>query len=167
MVQTTAPQVGDDIYVRTALYIDRGYHDVMGGLARVTEVSTGISAGKEVPFVQVFEHPRHSYNWEYLVTQQDKLREEFDERRAYPDPDMGDRPPRLDTTKNHRSAAEALTYFTDCQLATYDVISDRTRTSKSELSRQRSICEKMIEACSRYGADPRLVAKLIQRMNHR
>lgn len=83
------PEVGDDIYVRSHFFIDRGWDDVMGGLARVTRVYSGISAGKPTPFVEVAEHPGRGYNWRILRDQQDRLQEQFGESRAYPDPDYG------------------------------------------------------------------------------
>lgn len=38
-------------------------------------------------------------------------------------------------------------YATDCQLATLDQMAERKRTSKSDVSRQRGICRKMLQVC--------------------
>ena len=81
------PKVGQDIYVRTALYLSHGADDVIGGLAKVTELSKGISAGKSVTYVEVKEHPGHSYNWELLALEQKALKKKFGKKRAHPDPD--------------------------------------------------------------------------------
>lgn len=84
------PEVGDIIYVRTSMSIDHGWNDVVGGLARVTEVKSAISGGKPTPFVRVAEHPeRGGYNWEMLAAEQSRLARDFGMRWAYPDPDPG------------------------------------------------------------------------------
>lgn len=83
----TIPKVGDEIYVPTSLYLGHGRDDVEGGLAKITSVKPGISAGKTVSFVTVAEHPGVSYNLEFLAPQQEKLKEEFGNNRAHPDPD--------------------------------------------------------------------------------
>lgn len=83
------PKVGDDIYVPTRMYIDHGEDDVDGGLAEVTEVSPGMSAGKQMPFICVKEHPSSSYNWDSLREQQAALKKEFGKRRAVVNPDYG------------------------------------------------------------------------------
>lgn len=87
--QIPLPQVGDEIYVDTRLHVYRGKDDVLGGLATVMSVSDGKSAGLPVHFVSVKEHPGNNYNWEgYLAPEQDRLKKEFGNERARPDPDM-------------------------------------------------------------------------------
>jgi hypothetical protein len=81
------PNVGDTIYVPTALYLSHGVDDFRGGAATVIEVKDSISGGKPAPFVRVAERPETSYNWLFLEPEQEKLKEEFGEERAYPDPD--------------------------------------------------------------------------------
>lgn len=83
----TIPKVGDEIYVPTSLHMSHGRDDVEGGLAKVTSVKPGISGGKTVSFVTVAEHPGVSYNWEFLAPEQEKLKKDFGEGRAHPDPD--------------------------------------------------------------------------------
>jgi hypothetical protein len=81
------PKIGDDIYVPTSLYIGHGEDDVRGGLAKVKSISENISAGQSTPFIEVYEHPGVSYNWELLYKRQDELKERFGNNRAYEDPD--------------------------------------------------------------------------------
>ena len=66
--------------------------------------------------------------------------------------------------REHQTALEALLYFTDCQLATYQIVAGRKRSARSETERHRSIAEKMILACERYGADPATVVDLKKRL---
>lgn len=82
------PQVGDDIYLPTALYLSHGADDFIGGLARVRRVGPGMSAGEYVPFVEVAERPGTYYNWRHLREEQEKLRTKFGDNRSYPDPDL-------------------------------------------------------------------------------
>jgi hypothetical protein len=83
------PEVGDDVYTPTWLYIDHGEDDIAGGLARVTRVYSAISAGQPCPFIAVAELPGRGFNWRILREQQEELRERFGDQRAYPDPDYG------------------------------------------------------------------------------
>jgi len=77
-------KVGDNIYVRNSFHISRGSDDVVGGLAEVTEVKTEYGS----VWVSVKEHPGHSYNWDSLKDEQEGLKKEFGDKRAYPDPDV-------------------------------------------------------------------------------
>lgn len=79
--------IGQRIYLRTALYISHGRDDVAGGLATVSDVTLGGSAGKLVPFVETFEVPNRCYNWELLAAEQDKLKARHGDEKAHPDPD--------------------------------------------------------------------------------
>lgn len=81
------PSVGDLIYIQTAMYIDHGEDDILGGLATVTKVTredrvnggTWAVAVKEVPNV---------YYWNCLAHQQTKLASEFKNSYAKRDPDI-------------------------------------------------------------------------------
>lgn len=74
-------KVGDDMYIPSAMYISRGSDDRVGGLAEIKSIdSKGMVSFKEIPGV--------SYNYEYLLKEQDKLKKEFGNSRAYPDPDI-------------------------------------------------------------------------------
>ena len=78
-----------EIYVGTHLYISNGSRDVVGGLAKVKKVTEGVSGGEKCLFVEVFEHPGHSYNWTQILSkEQGKLKKEFGKKRAYADPDI-------------------------------------------------------------------------------
>ncbi len=81
------PEPGDMIYVDTHLYMSIGVDDVEGGLATVSKVTMGVSAGNPTPFVSVDEHPGHSYNWVMLSERQEHLKKEFGDLRAHACPD--------------------------------------------------------------------------------
>jgi hypothetical protein len=81
------PKVGDDIYVPSAFYLSHGVDDVVGGLGKVIKVKEGISCGETTYFVYVAEHENKGYNWEFLAKQQEDLKKQFGNERAYPDPD--------------------------------------------------------------------------------
>lgn len=78
------PQVGDDVYVPTALHLGRGRDDFHGGLCRIAAVHE-LPAGL---FVEVEENPGTLHAWRYLVENQDEWRERFGLARGYPDPDL-------------------------------------------------------------------------------
>lgn len=82
------PKVGDEVYVPTKIYIDRGQDDVDGGIATVVEVKPGISGGKPTSYVTVKEHPGCGYNWEFLALEQEKHAKEFGQERAKRNPDV-------------------------------------------------------------------------------
>ena len=82
-------KVGDDVYIPSAFYIDRGQDDRVGGLAEVTSIKPSMSAGKMVPFITVKEIPGVTFNWQMLSQEQEKLKAQFGNSRAYPDPDLG------------------------------------------------------------------------------
>jgi len=91
MSDYTIPKVGDTIYVESHMYISRGSDDVVGGKATVrsVEVSKSLPKGDTNSiFVSVVEHPGHSYNWYHLSKEQDKLKKQFGNKKAYPDPDI-------------------------------------------------------------------------------
>lgn len=81
------PEPGDQIYVDTELYLSHGEDDFRGGRATVIAVRTGVSQGRQVPFVEVAENPGSSYNWELLAAKQAALAAKFGDRRAHADPD--------------------------------------------------------------------------------
>ena len=57
------------------------------------------------------------------------------------------------TYREHERPIDALVYFTSCQIATYHYVKSLKRTARSEVTRQRSIAEKMLAACEKYGAE--------------
>ena len=107
------PKVGDEIYIRTSLSIDHGWDDICGGLAKVVRVTSGISAGRPTPFVEVYESPGRSYNWEILAEEQEKLAEQYGTKRAHPDPDFPDQwsfRDRMDWLEDNYGEAFAFAY---------------------------------------------------------
>lgn len=88
-MKTKPIKVGDTIYVDSHFYISHGSDDVVGGKATVDEVMEGISGGEKCIFVCVKEHPGVRYNWtQYLSKEQDKLKKEFGDKGAHPQPDI-------------------------------------------------------------------------------
>lgn len=87
--ETSIPRLGESIYVPTSMYIDHGEDDIQGGLAEVSSVEKRTSGGKLVWFVKLKEIPNRTYNYDYLHSLQPKLKAEYGDRRAYPDPDVG------------------------------------------------------------------------------
>lgn len=51
--------------------------------------------------------------------------------------------------------ATVLAWLTECQLATLEGLEGVKRTSKSELARQREICERAVAHCKDLGVTPR------------
>jgi hypothetical protein len=82
------PTVGSKIYVGSSASLFHGCTDVAGGLATVARVKAGISDGKPTHYVEVKEHPGHSYNWKYLAKKQSELRKRFMGQKAKEDPDL-------------------------------------------------------------------------------
>lgn len=82
------PEVGKDIYVRSAWYLSRGADDFAGGLCRVTKVYANMSGGEPTWYVEIAERPGYSYNWVYLRDQQDELKAQYGDQRGHPDPDL-------------------------------------------------------------------------------
>lgn len=88
------PDVGDKIYIDNSFHISHGIDDVQGGIATISE----IHISKTLPedhmnsiFVSVKEIPGTKYNYISLMKEQEKLKQKFGDRKAYPDPDV-DRP---------------------------------------------------------------------------
>lgn len=79
------PKVGQDIYIQGAMYMSHGADDYAGGLAKVTEVKKGKSAGEDTFYVSVEEVEGHEWNWEFLAEQQAELKKEYKKKRAHPD----------------------------------------------------------------------------------
>lgn len=87
----TQPQLGDEIYVHSSLYISHGSDDFCGGLCTIDR----IEYSKTLPphhrnycMVGIAERPGWLYNYLYLLEEQDKLRGQFGDQRGHPDPDI-------------------------------------------------------------------------------
>lgn len=85
MIQTPpVPKVGDEIYVDTHWYMDRGREDRDGGLAKVTAVEVKF----HTTWVYVEEFGRdHPENWAWIGPRQTELRQEYGKQRARRTPD--------------------------------------------------------------------------------
>lgn len=66
------------------MYLDHGEDDVDGGLATVSKAGPWNGSGW---FIEVKEHPGHSYNWDCLKDKQKQLKKEFGKTKAEPNPD--------------------------------------------------------------------------------
>lgn len=82
------PEVGQKIYVHSSYYISHGSDDFVGGLATISAVKEGISAGKPCPFVSIEERPGVEYNWEFLEEEQEELKKQFGEEKSHSQPDI-------------------------------------------------------------------------------
>lgn len=81
------PKVGDLIYVGSAFHLSHGRDDRIGGLASVIKVKDGISGGRPTVYVTVDAFPEIEFNWQFLQSEQQKLKEDFGPAMAYRDPD--------------------------------------------------------------------------------
>lgn len=72
------PKVGDVIVVDPS-------DDSCGGLAEISWVAPGMSAGIMVPFVKVKQLPGCSWNWQFLALRQKKLFESYGDQIACED----------------------------------------------------------------------------------
>lgn len=86
------PRIGQDVYISTSLYIDHGEDDVQGGLAKISKIeyNPGCPQPTNRVMVSVVEVPGTSYNYSSIMREADKRREEYGDRRAYPDPDVNE-----------------------------------------------------------------------------
>lgn len=73
--EVRAPQMGERIYVPPA-------DSHLGGFSTISEVTRGISGGREVYKVRVADIPRTLYTWEALFANQAYLKENFGHQRA-------------------------------------------------------------------------------------
>ena len=78
---------GDELYVGTRLYIDRGEDDVCGGIATVERISTLDGAVTPTYFVHFVGLP-NGINMSYILENQLKWREEYGDRIAHACPDV-------------------------------------------------------------------------------
>lgn len=72
--------VGDWLYIDTEMYLGHGEDDIRGGLAQVKTV-------REDGFLEFEGFEGNLYNSTYLLSQQEKWREDFGDQRATKDPD--------------------------------------------------------------------------------
>jgi hypothetical protein len=79
------PEVGQEIYVPSELYLSHGRDDFAGGRCRIVRVTTLFD--RPQLYVEVEEHPGTLYAWDDLARRQDELRGQHGDRRGHPDPD--------------------------------------------------------------------------------
>jgi hypothetical protein len=79
----TRPRVGQWIYIPSSLYLSHGLDDIAGGRARILKVK--FEYGKY--WVEVEQDPGTQYSWPSLLEEQPKLREQYGDEIAHPDPD--------------------------------------------------------------------------------
>jgi hypothetical protein len=85
------PKINEQIYVPTSLHVYRGFDDYIGGLATITDIEYKKHLPKDhynYCFVEINNIKGSTYNWNYLLEQQESLKEQFGNQVAYPDPDL-------------------------------------------------------------------------------
>lgn|GEM_PF-4647756 len=70
------PEVGQEVYVDSTVYIEFPEQDFIGGLARIS----GVSEDRKT--IEVEEDPGGSFRWEKLMMMQTELRDRFSSARA-------------------------------------------------------------------------------------
>lgn len=83
------PVVGESIYIPSTYFIGHGEDDIEGGLATIARVDIQeCSNPYNTVFVAVKEAQGHVYNWQYLLSNQDKWRDKYAGKIAHNDPDF-------------------------------------------------------------------------------
>jgi len=85
------PKIGEKIYVPTSLYVYRGEDDFIGGIATISEIDYDKNLPKDhhnYIMIGIEGRPGCMYNWKILLKDQKKLKKEFGEQIAHPDPDL-------------------------------------------------------------------------------
>ena len=81
------PVIGQEIHVGGAMYMSHGKDDFAGGIAIISEIKEGVSGGEPCIMINISERPGWSYNWTFLETEQEKLKEIYGNVIAHADPD--------------------------------------------------------------------------------
>jgi len=76
-------KIGSDIYIPTSLYLSRGRDDFDGGLCKIIKIEEFAHG----TFISVKENPGSRHNYDYLLKQQEKLKEEHGNLRGKRNPD--------------------------------------------------------------------------------
>lgn len=86
------PKIGDKIYIPTQLHISRGEDDIAGGLAEIDriEISKHLPENHYNGIMVGFKgfNKAHSWNYNYLLENQDEWSKEYGNQIAKPDPDI-------------------------------------------------------------------------------
>ncbi|MDD5192116.1 MAG: hypothetical protein PHH54_01185 [Candidatus Nanoarchaeia archaeon] len=86
-----SPEIGQNIYVGSSLYLGHAVDDFHGGLCKILRVEDGISAGEKTLFIEVAERLGFGYNWDILSKEQGRLKKQFGNQRGYKCPDYDPR----------------------------------------------------------------------------
>lgn len=82
---------GDKLYIPSKWSISNGFSDIAGGVATISEITIdkrlGINHMNGI-FVKFEEVPGTSYNYKYLIKDQENLEKEYQGKIAHPDPDI-------------------------------------------------------------------------------
>jgi hypothetical protein len=79
------PVIGEKIYVPEVSYVYRGEDDFAGGIAIINKIEHDFI--HDLLMIGIEGRPGVMYNWHYLSKDQKKLKKEFGEQIAHPDPD--------------------------------------------------------------------------------
>lgn len=90
MKRLNKPKIGDKIYIHSSFHISRGSDDYVGGLATISKIYDGISAGDKTWFIDIEEVPGVGLNYEMLMegNTQKELKKQFGRKKAHPSPDI-------------------------------------------------------------------------------
>ncbi len=88
---TKKPKLGDTIYVPSAIHVYSGKDDFSGGKATINKIEYSKYLPKDhvnYTMVGIKEDPRTMYNYKLLLEEQEKLKKEYGDKIAHPDPDF-------------------------------------------------------------------------------
>jgi hypothetical protein len=82
--RSALPEVGQEIYIPTSIYLSHGVDDFRGGLCRIMAIHELLGRA----FVEVEEDPGTYHSWPYLVERQEEWRARYGAERGRRDPDL-------------------------------------------------------------------------------
>ena len=81
-----APEVGDEVYAPTLMYVEREEDDFIGGLCKVKKVIRQHNGIEMSHFIEVEECPEVMFNWDFLNRKQDEFEKKYGKQRAFKSP---------------------------------------------------------------------------------
>ncbi|WZE63544.1 hypothetical protein PANI_CDS0024 [Maribacter phage Panino] len=84
------PEIGQEIYIPSELYLGHGADDVQGGKTTITDIHESEHLPEEHTnylFVSVEGLPSRRYNWYWLSQEQEELKAQHGDQKAKPEPD--------------------------------------------------------------------------------
>lgn len=80
---------GNKLYIPSAYYIDRGWDDFEGGLATIEsfDISKTLPEDHYNSIFISFKESPSSYNYRYVLENQEKWKQEYADKIAHPSPD--------------------------------------------------------------------------------